>query len=152
MSSTIQIKRVEDYIAELSRRIDRLEAGGKPMAGISPIGKVSFTLASGAFEDDIAATLAWSNPDVLANPKGTPQFSIYVDTDEDENYAWPYGLSLNAGQKDLEFDWFLNANFAVGNTNKNRVTFSLKNRDSNSHTYHIYINWLYLTGGSGVET
>lgn len=145
----VEIKNTDDYIVELSKRIDRLEAGGKPMASLSPVGSVTVSLGANGFEDDLAATLSWSNPDVLAIPKGIPAFSIYVDQDANEDYAYPYGNSLSTGQKNLEFTHFINANFISGNQNKTRVTFSLRNRDGSSHTYYVYVRWVYLAGGSG---
>lgn len=151
MSNTATFKKLEDYIVSINRRLNKLETGSRPMAGITNVGTFSVTLGAGASLSDIAVTLSWTNPDILANPMGHPLFSIYVDTDNVGSSEWPFGSALNSGQRNLRFQHFLNLAYIQAHPNETRTTMRLVNLDSNSHTYYVYITWNYLTGGSGSE-
>lgn len=149
MSDTVKLKTLSDYIAGLKKRIDRLESGGKPLAGLSPSATASFTLAGGVSANDIAVTLAWTNADVITNPKGDPNFTIYVDTDNDAAHEWPFGSSLTSGQRNMRFDWFRSWRYLLDNPAKNRAILRISNLDGSSHDYYLHVNWIVLKGGSG---
>lgn len=148
----INNRTLNDYLNDLTNRISRLETGGRPISAISDLAWADIPLTAGADITGLAATLSWSNPNILVNPSGIPYISIYVDTDDDPAYLWPSGVSLSAGQKNLQFDWFMSLYDLQNDTNESRVRIYLKNNDSNSHTYYFYLRWLYVAGGSGSPT
>lgn len=150
MSNTqlIEKKQIDDYISDISQRLDRLETGGKPITGVSGLATGTFTLAAG--EDiDLGAQLEWSNPDITAQPHGVPYLGVYVDTNNDDDFIWPYGSSLSSGQKNVTIIEFMNLFHLKDNPNKSRVLWYFKNNDSSSHTYYIEAQWTYSTGSSG---
>jgi hypothetical protein len=149
MSLPIQRKQLEDIIINMERRLARLETGGRPMAGLSGDATGTFALAGNTAQDNIAITLAWDDPDIQAQPKGDPYITIYVDTDNDSAYEWPYGASLSAGQKNMEIEMFKNWLYLKNNPNQSRVSMRIANRDSGSHTYYLHVAWVYLKGASG---
>lgn len=152
MSDVVGRKTLEDYIAILKRKIDRLEAGGKPMVGISPVSSTGeIILAAGADIGGIAATLSWANANVLTNPKATPHVAIYIDNDEDNDYLWPSGVGLSSGQRNLQADVFMDLLDLVNNPERTRARLYLRNKDSSQHSYFVYIAFTYMTGGSGSE-
>lgn len=149
MSNTAGFKKLEDYIASINRRLNKLETGAKPMVGTSDVGTFSATLGANAALNDVAITLSWDDTDIIANPKGDPIFSIYVDTDNTASFEWPFGSSLTSGQRNLRFQYFRNLAYIQNNPNSTRTTMRLQNLDSSSHTYYVYVMWNYITGGSG---
>jgi len=149
MSTTIEEKEIWDYIGALKQRIDRLETGGKPMIGRSGIGGALIELDPSEEIGSIAATLSWNETDVVVTPNGIPYFAIFVDNDNDPAYLWPSGVSLSSGQKNLEFDWFLDADDFDSNGNRTRVRVRMKNNDGSAHDYYFYVIWTYMKGGSG---
>lgn len=143
----IKQNNLSDYIVLLSKRIDRLESGGKPMAGTSDVASATIPINAG-LSSVLSVTLSWQNTDITASLKGTPEFSVYVDTDNDGDYEWPDGGSLSAGQKNMQLEWFHQLSYNQNNPGKDRIKVKLKNLDSGNHTYYLYVRWVYLTGAS----
>lgn len=142
----------EDTIIQILRRIKRLETGAKPAVGISGRGSTgALVVGAGADLTGLAVTLSWVDTNVLVNPGAMAYVEVYVDNDNNPAYQWPSGVSLSSGQKNLQFDQFMDGAFLASDPNKSRWRAYLKNLDSGSHTYYIYITFVYNTGGSGVQ-
>ena len=76
-----------------------------------------------------------------------PRFKIYVDTDNDPNYLFPYGPSLSGGQTNCVVStWMADEVDYTANTDNVRllVTLHLVNFDSSGHTYYIHNGWRYV--------
>jgi hypothetical protein len=144
----IERKSIEGYIADVNRRVDRIETGSKPMTGMSDTFSDSFIIGAGQWERDLSFNLIWQDPNIQSNPAGQPHFTIYVDTADNELFAWPYGGSLSAGQLNMQFDWFYSWEGLQTFPNRTRATFAIRNNDSTSHTYHFRGSFIYLAGTS----
>lgn len=151
MTRVVVPKTVEDRIADIFRRIRRLETGGRPQVGIANFAESGALVLSAGEDVQLESTLSWSNSDVQTVMGAIPYLSIYVDNDGNDAYLWPSGVSLSAGQKDLEVVSFMDERFLYNNANKAKYRIHLKNRDSGSHTYYIRVNYTYMTGGTGSE-
>lgn len=149
MSAGVQNKKLEDIIVELSRRLRRLETGGKPLAGPAAPASGTIPIAAGAELTGLAATLAWLNVNVESVLHAVPYFKIYVDTNANDAFLWPSGVSLSAGQRNLELVPFMDRKYLEDNPFQARFRLYMKNRDSAPHTYYVTIGFTYNTGGSG---
>lgn len=149
MGITVTQPELSDILAQLSRRIDTLETGGKPMLGLTASGSLSITLAAGVDSTAIGSTISWTNPNVTAPMNGIPYLALYVDTDNVATHLWPVGTSLTSGQRNVDFRWFLDQRYLSQFNNQTRTRIYLKNNDSGSHTYYLYIQWIFMQGGSG---
>lgn len=138
---------ISDILADLSRRVDNLETGGKPIVDLTSRASASFTLASGA-DTTLAVTLSWTDSTVTTYPKGLPHFSLYIDNDDNGAYFYPDGVSLSSGQLDTFVYWQLDDNDQKSNQYRSRAVYYIRNDDSVSHDYYFYVRWLYVTGGA----
>lgn len=147
MSDTIVQKEIADYITDISKRVDKLETGGKPITGHSNLAGVSFTLLAGGYAT-ILADLNWNQPGVTQDPHGRLYFTVFVDNNLFYDYIWPYGGLLNA--KDhlviANYDWL---SFDAEDFSETTVSIYIENRSAISHTYYFYDLFSYLGGQSG---
>lgn len=152
MSNVIEIKTIKDHLVDIHRRISKLESGAKPNVGIANRGSTgAINLTAGADITGLAATLTWNNTDVQSVIGAVPYISIYVDNDLTAAYMWPSGVSLSAGQKNLYVVGFMDDTHLASNPTSARYRLYLKNNDSSTHNYYVYINFTYAKGGSGSE-
>lgn len=152
MSNVIEIKTIKDHLVDIHRRISKLESGAKPNVGIANRGSTgAINLTAGADITGLAATLTWNNTDVQSVIGAVPYFSIFVDNDLSQAHLWPSGISLTAGQRNLYVVSLMDDAYLASNPTSARFRLYLKNNDSNTHDYYVYINFTYMTGGSGSE-
>lgn len=151
MSVGINRPNLEEILGQILRRLAKLETGARPLAGNSNPATASFTINAGVTQGDIEVTLGWVDPDITANPKGDPMFDIFVDTDNNQNFRYPNGASLSAGQKKMDLEYHRNLSFNTANPGKNKINVKIVNNDSGSHTYYLHVSWILLraAGGSG---
>lgn len=142
----IEKKTIEEYIAQLSQRVDRLETGGKPMTGTSPTATGSIVLPAGG-QVSLNVTLQWSNSDVQQALVGAPHLAIYVDNDNQGPYSYGVGSAVDY-TKHFVF-YHLNNTQLVNNLYTTRVIIFVENQDSVDHEYFFYITWNFVTGASG---
>jgi len=151
MSSVPRIKSTEEIISGILRRLFALETGGKEMAGISGLASGSITLDSGEQINSLYSTLSWVDEEETKNPAGTPYISVFVDTDGDVDYLWPYGASLSAEQLSAEISFLMDEIYLANYPEQCRARIFIKNIGASSHTYYIRVKWVYFKAGSGSE-
>lgn len=148
MSQNYIPQTLADQVAELSRRIEALETGAKPLveySGATFIGSV--TLAAGA-ASRVTSTLDWSDSSVTTNPGGELYLAIYVDTDNDGDYLWHSGASLSDNDRKLTISLIKDLAHLDNNNDSNRIQWRIVNNDASQHTYYLYSGFTYLGGGS----
>lgn len=148
MGDVIRPIRLDNILADFSRRLSNVETGGRPVVGLSSQASASFTLAAGAQAGAIAATLNWVASDVQTNPGGVPYLALYIDNDNDANYLWPSGGSLTADMEDTRMMFFLDESDLTANNNRCRCRVFVYNGGSSSHDYFLKVKWTYIKGGS----
>jgi hypothetical protein len=142
----IEYKDLTETIASLHKRINRLEAGGKPMTGTSPTATGSYTLPAGN-QVSLNVTLKWSGSDVEQALVGAPHIAIYVDNDNQGPYGYGVGSAVDY-TKHFVF-WHLNNTQLVNNLYTTRIIIYVQNQDTIDHDYFFYITWNFVTGASG---
>ena len=150
MSDTISKLSIEDHIAALYQRVSRLETGGRPAVGISQEGSGSFTLNAGE-SALIDIDLSWTNANIEQNPHGTLYHSIFIDADNESDNFWQVGSNVD---EDDHVIWWRNDWVRLVN-NDFKTTESqiyIKNNDGSSHTYYLYVRFVYNSGVSGGST
>ena len=151
MSSTYEKKDIKQVFSDQSAQIRRLQTGGRPIIGMSPIVRIGqFTLGSGS-GTPIEALVEWPAGGVEAMMGAVPYFRIYVDGNNDPAYIWPYGGALSGGQKNMQLSWGMDLEFLVNNPNKAKMQGYLKNEDGATHTYYVDVAFTYVAGASSSQ-
>lgn len=121
-----------EILSDLNRRIDRLEAGRKPMAKISEAQEQSFSLASGA-SSVRHFTFAWSNTNITLNPKGIFYHDLYIDS---------------VLQAETAMSWYPE-NRLNSELNKSHAHVWVENPSGSTRSYKVVGRWVYFAGGTG---
>jgi hypothetical protein len=128
-------------IKDIQRRLHNLETVKQPLGGdvvqvaTSNVASTTLTVDSGEIE-------TFSIDVSLDTPKNTLYnvfFSVYVDTNNNANYLYPYGSSLSAGQKALIFTHWDDQRYANMTTGARRYAVEFINYDSVTHIYYVYV-------------
>lgn len=149
MSNTIEKKSIDEYLADINRRISRLETGSRKSVDISPIADFSVTLDPGeGILLDIS--LAWDDPNLAINPHGNMYWSLYIDTDNSDLSYWPIGDNI-ASILDHIVEWRNDLPGLVnGGYKSSESQLFLANLDGGSaHTYYLHTAFTYNSGQSG---
>ena len=103
---------------------------------------------SGTLAQDTAAiielTLTANDANVIV---AWPQINIYVDTDGAIDSLWFRGADVTLTDANLQLGWvqLINTQTYSGlGSNQAVMQGILTNRDTSSHTYYIYVRWLYM--------
>lgn len=128
-------------------------------ANLSTTATYTATVASGAVDSTLVAlismgtTTSYAVSVQTAKPESNvtgfaPQLDIYVDTDNDDTYLWPFGSSLTSNQRDM-FPTIVPALIEYDDTLVTWV-ITLNNRDASTHTYYVHTRCGYFpTGPTG---
>lgn len=138
--------RIEEHIADLHKRIDRLETGGKPITGISGAATGNFTLPGGS-SVRFSINLVWSDATITEQPHGKLYFELYVDNDRDDDYRW--GWSSTVSSTDHRVIYYPSEVLLSTNQTENNVIMRVYNETASSHTYYIHTLWTFNKGASG---
>lgn len=150
MSSTYERKDIKQVFAEQSGQIRRLQTGGRPIIGMSPLVRLgAFTLGAGQGQD-IQALLEWPAAGVEAMMGAIPYFRIRVDVD-DNGSLWPSSGFLSGGQKNLQISWIMDLQSLIDNPNKAKMSGYIKNNDGATHTYFVDVAFTYVAGASSSQ-
>lgn len=133
---------IEERINEISKRIDRLETGGKPFTGtIGEVTDDSTSLPPGS-QALFTVTVEWSDSDVTETLLATPLLIVYIDTDNDTTYQ--YGGGSNIDEENHIVFWYVDTT-ASSNTSKVLRIF-MQNEDTVNHIYYAHASWSYIRG------
>ncbi len=106
--------------------------GNSGSVGANGIALINITLTA----NDATTIVAW------------PQINIYVDTDGALDSLWFKGDDIGAGAEallSLGFVQLINTPSRSGiGSNQAQMQGIFINRDSGSHTYYVYVRWLYM--------
>lgn len=152
MGVTIKQKSIIEIISDLSKRLDNLETGGKPLVtnevpAIPSEIPVEFTLPADTYAT-ITVTLFWDDANVLANPNGKIYFSFYIDVDNNANNQWPGGNNIDPALHHISWFYSFAHNYNV-DFKETIVQILVENLDSISHDYFFYDAFSLFSGQSG---
>ena len=109
-------------------------AGGGFQQGIILIGPASTTPSFGS-------TISTAGTDSGASAL-TPQMDIYVDTDNNAAFLFPFGASLSAAQ--VNFTFGVVASSTIPTNTLAYFIINGYNRDVGAHTYFVHVRAAYL--------
>ena len=137
---------IEERINDISKRIDRLETGGKPITGISGAATGNFTVPGG-YNASFSINLVWSDSNVTQQGHGKLYFELYVDNDRDNNSRW--GGSNLVSTTDHRVVYYSSELLLNASQNENNVIMRIYNETASPHTYYIHTLWTFVKGASG---
>ena len=73
--------------------------------------------------------------------------SVYVDTDDNENYLYPSGGSLSDGQMNFDLQWSVDYTLSDDETGERVVKVVIKNNDGSAHTYYVHAKFYGVKQG-----
>lgn len=149
MGKTILPAELEEQLGALSRRIENLETGAKPLVSVSGEASGNTGSLNQNVQSLLTVTLNWVDTDEVTNPHGVPYIQVYVDNDNDTTYALPGGT--NVDETKHKIIWHLVQEDIEGNPNRCRLRIYILNQDTNPHTYYVHVQWTYVTASSGQE-
>lgn len=79
--------------------------------------------------------------------KAWPEINIYVDVDGGVDNLWFGGDSVTSDDANLQLGFIQHigtSSLSGLSSNQARAHGIITNRDSSSHTYYIYVRWIYL--------
>lgn len=135
-------------MSDLSRRIDRLEVGGRGNELETAVTEVTETVAANGFSTQ-RFELAFDDANITQNPKGLFYFSAYLDT-VSANSRWPIGDDGTGNYILMRINWWYEKTPIDADNSKSYVKLYIGNLDSsNSHDIIIRSRWLYVAGSAG---
>jgi len=137
-------------LENLSSRLSIVERGIRPNTGLSNEVLKTHVVAAGAEYTAGVLTLSWDDANVKSNPKATPVFEIYVDSDDTAANLYPDGGSLSTALRNFEFIFLQDLIDLTSNPYQNKFVYYIKNNDASQHTYYIHVKMLYLATNSAI--
>lgn len=147
MSRVILPTDLNDILADLSRRVDNLETGGKPIAKVADEASGSSGSVSAGSQTLFTSTISWSDATVEEALLAIPHWVLYVDTDDDITQQYGGGSNV-AEENHLVLPYLDQASLEADNF-RSRFRLFVQNQDSVAHEYFLHIQFLYISASSG---
>lgn len=153
----IERNTIEEHLANINKRIDRLETGGRKSDDvlITPI-EEQFVLVSEGSSSRILVDLNWDD-NINQQPHGQLYWSLYVASGgyaTGSDNLWPTGSAF--GVSDTEVTVWDNLKATSADPNSSNVIFLVQNFHlpidfPEDFYYTLRYRWVYLSGQAGVE-
>lgn len=153
MSKITATSTPDEILANIVKRLEALEGGGKKLVKVTNVSAVSgITIANGGITT-VRTTVAWQDAAITDNPKPDLYWDLYINNDNNGAYRWPGGASLTSTQiREIYVHQRRVSSGLGGDNSKGYWDTTIHNNTGSSITVYMYTAAVYLSGQSGSTT